>query len=234
MSSGPLPRDHRRGRWRSPAPRSARALVVLALAVATSSLLLPTASLRPRSASLRPAPPRCWPLPVPRPAAPTIGALLGSRSGCSPPRGGAGGGRPLIPVSPSPLTACSRTASSRRRPVRLANEQRPDNARRRRGGVREEAPVRATLEGKGVCEGAEPRGATFLWLHLNLRALESAISGAPKTEPSVKRPFGRAPDGAAIGAGAGALPNRPYACLHHTKVSGTALGVPLSNGETLT
>jgi hypothetical protein len=55
----------------------------------------------------------------------------------------------------------------------------------------------------------EPRGDTFSWLPLRRWAPESAISGAPEPEPSVKRPFGRAPTGAAAGAGAGALPKRP-------------------------
>jgi hypothetical protein len=46
-------------------------------------------------------------------------------------------------------------------------------------------------------------------LHLRRWAPESAISGAPEPERTVKLPFGRAPAGAAPGVGAGALPKRP-------------------------
>jgi hypothetical protein len=46
-----------------------------------------------------------------------------------------------------------------------------------------------------------------LWLRPGEMAPESAFRGAP--EPVLQRPFGRAPPGAAHGAGAGALLNRP-------------------------
>jgi hypothetical protein len=59
-------------------------------------------------------------------------------------------------------------------------------------------------DGKGQ---AKPGGTTLLWLRPSEMASESAFRGAPAPEPVLFRPFGRAPPGAARGAGA--LPKRP-------------------------
>jgi hypothetical protein len=77
--------------------------------------------------------------------------------------------------------------------------------RRRAPVALPEGPTR----GRGRNTQAKPGGATLLWLRPSESAPESVFHGAPAPEPEVKHPFGRAPPGAARGAGAGALPKRP-------------------------
>jgi hypothetical protein len=68
---------------------------------------------------------------------------------------------------------------------------------------------RAPPGGEDGIRQAEPGGASHLWLRPGEMAPESVFRRAPAPEPGVKHAFGRAPPGAARGAGAGALPNRP-------------------------